>query len=102
MLKNPPKYHKSILNEFYAEGNNGGDFIELTKGSEHDDNMVRLTVGHCCVHCIDVEIPVEVLTSILVDVLDGNKLENPNVLKWNKDVNTRLINQMEKENDNNN
>lgn len=101
MLKQPTKYHKSITNQFCADGNNGGDTFEIFKGSDHADNMVHLTIGHCCVYYVDMEIPVEVLTSILVDAIDNGKLTNPDVLKWNKDVNTRLLNQMEMENDNN-
>lgn len=95
------KYHKEIKHQFAAEGNNGGDTFEIFQGSDHADNMVHITVGHCCVYHVDVEIPVEVLTSILVDAIDGGKLINPDVLNWDKKVNKRLLDQMETENDNN-
>lgn len=99
MSKSTNKYHKHIHSRFLADGNNGGDTLELYQGSEHPDNMIHLTVGHSCVYFIDVDIPVEVLTAILVDAIENGKLTNPDVLPWADEVNARLLKQMETEND---
>lgn len=90
-----PLLHKHITDQIIVEGNNGGDTLEIFKGSSHDNNVVHLTVGHGCVYYIDMEIPVEILTSILIAAIEEGKLTNPDMLPWNKKLNKQLISQME-------
>jgi len=49
----------------YLEGNNGGDYIEITQTKEQKDNSCcTLKVGHCCVHIISHQVPVEYIVSL--------------------------------------
>ncbi len=68
------KWEKTILNEFRAEGNHGGDYIKIqtiqSDGSPLQDGMIILEVGHCCVVYIKAIVPVEFITSILANSLD--------------------------------
>jgi len=54
------------VNRFYAEGNNGGDHI-IIENIDNDEStgMVKLTIGHCCVHTIEAIVPVEFITAVL-------------------------------------
>lgn len=58
-----------MSDSFRAEGNNGGDFIEVSSvfKDERDNEMIHLQVGHCCVYTINCVLPVSLLTKMLSD-----------------------------------
>ena len=59
---------------FSAEGNNGGDILEITK---LDAGLLLLKLGHNCVFSINHIVPVEFITAILAKaVLDADGVEN--------------------------
>lgn len=48
-----------------VRGNNGGDFFRI----DHiGDDEVFIEVGHCCVVCQRVEIPISLLTYVLSEI----------------------------------
>jgi len=50
--------------KLYAEGNHGGDYVEIIKTPV--EGVLQITIGHCCVHHLrGVLIPVEFLTTLL-------------------------------------
>lgn len=57
-----------------AEGNNGGDVIEI---EEKEDGLIRISSASCCVYNINAIVPVEFLTAIISDKM----------LKHNGDIN---------------
>ena len=48
-----------------AEGNNGGDYVTITKVN---DNELHLEIGCCCVTIVSHKIPVEFLTNLFYDL----------------------------------
>jgi hypothetical protein len=56
------------VEHFYAEGNSGGDLIEIEKMA---DGVVRLQVGHQCVYSIYQKVvPVEFMTVAITKAID--------------------------------
>ena len=51
-----------------VEGNGGADYLELEVVSE---NLVKVSVGHCCVAIPEMVLPVEVITAIFSNWFDG-------------------------------
>lgn len=52
--------------EFYLDGNKGGDYIKLRQNVwQHDYDCVDIEVGHCCVVVLKAQVPVEFLTSLI-------------------------------------
>jgi beta-glucosidase-like glycosyl hydrolase len=71
LIKKMIKKNQAFDGVIYADGNNGGDILEI------HDNMngtLHLTSGHCCVMTINKTVPVEFITAILSKVM----LENDN------------------------
>ena len=61
----PQKEDTFLMDKFYVEGNNGGDYLQL----EHiRDNVVMLQIGHCCVVTVNHEVPIELITSALTNL----------------------------------
>lgn len=83
-----------VLKELHLEGNKGGDVIEIVQRSNHEDNMVSLTVGRCCVYHIDMEVPVEVLVAILINALDNGPFDSDIVEYMDDSVKQKLLSQM--------
>jgi len=75
---------------FYAEGNNGGDYIKI---SNVKDNMVLLEVGNCCVHTIMHYVPVEFVTLVLTNaVIEHGSIEKViEASNWPIDFKQNLI-----------
>lgn len=46
----------------YAEGNNGGDIIEI---EEKENGLIRVSSASCCIYDINAIVPTEFLTAIL-------------------------------------
>ena len=49
-----------------AEGNNGGDYVKITK---LNDNELHLEIGCCCVTIVSHKIPVEFLTNLFYNLI---------------------------------
>jgi hypothetical protein len=76
------------MSDFYSEGNNGGDNIQLTNLG---DGLVHLKVGHCCVYTIDHVLPVEWLTLVLSKAAEGDFTEPLQKSGWPKDFTDKLV-----------
>ena len=68
------------------EGNNGGDYINLSQTTyQANKNVLFIEVGHCCVVMLRAEIPVEFLTSLISKFMltgvDGNSRSSHDELK---------------------
>lgn len=76
--------------DFYAEGNNGGDNIQI---KNLDDEKLRLKIGHCCTYSIDAVVPVEFVTAALTKAVDdaGSVEEFIKQLNWSKEYKERLL-----------
>ena len=75
------KQHNGFI---FAEGNNGGDFIQL---ENLEDGMVHLKVGSSCVLLIEKAVPVEFLTGIIQNAIfehNGNINEIVDSFGWDK------------------
>lgn len=80
----------------YAEGNNGGDYFDITL---LDDDTARLEVGHCCVIYIDEVVPVEFITSALAKaVCDKDVKEFIKGVGWTEDFTKSLISKIKSTN----
>ena len=49
----------------WAEGNNGGDYVKITKVN---DNELHLEIACCCVVIVSHKVPVEFLTNLFYDL----------------------------------
>ena len=79
------------------EGNNGGDYIQITRFEMHPD-VVHLEVGHCCIKEIDHIVPVEFLTSWLARAMMGSDAGIEAALRksnWPKEFVRELIAKVE-------
>lgn len=90
LIKKKLKKKEQFEGFIHAEGNNGGDFIEI---EDLNDGTVSLKVGHCCVMSVDTIVPVEFLTHIITWKMleynnDINKLIDS--FEWNKDYKDKL------------
>ena len=65
------KWERIQLHSFIAEGNNGGDYIHITKSDSYDDGIVHLEIGHCCVVMVDAYVPVEFITSVFSEISEN-------------------------------
>jgi len=54
------KWETIHVDDFYIDGNNGGDYLLLKKTDQ--DDMVELEIGHCCVKSLRVKVPLPVIT----------------------------------------
>lgn len=83
---------KNEFNGFVrAEGNNGGDFIEIENLS---DGKIRLKSGSCCVMSIDSIVPVEFLSAILMEKMTQNNMDIKAIIngfEWGKEFKETLI-----------
>lgn len=79
---------------FYAEGNKGGDIVEITG---IDDGLLRLKLAHCCVFSIDHIVPVEFITALLAKaVLDAGGVENAmKAVDWSDEYKDKLAAKIE-------
>ena len=82
----------------YIEGNSGANYIDIEK---IDDNRIRLKVGDCCVHTIDVIITAEVFSNFLTQMVlqsNTNLIEvAKGVLSWDKETNEKYLKRCESE-----
>lgn len=78
-----------IITEMYLEGNNGGDYLKI---EELSDSLIRVEVGHQCVARGPVVIPVEVLTSVLMDVMSDGWEKHLHKVGWPRDFEDELKN----------
>lgn len=77
------------INTLRVEGNNGGDYLEITCLG---DNLIHLRVGHCGVTMIDRTFPIEILTATLAAYLS---LSPDSISKlWNADLNPEFVNRL--------
>ena len=87
-------------NRVYAEGNKGGDFIDLKLLSDDmlapDGNVGRLEIGNCCVKTIRARIPVEFITGMLTEAVlrHGGLCEAIMALSWGEDFKRKLAAQV--------
>lgn len=74
----------------YLEGNNGGDYFELTV---YGDGEIKLEVGHCCVKIIDCYVPTEFLTGALSQaVLNAGSIQKAILgLEWPENYLVELV-----------
>ena len=78
------------MNKIFAEGNKGGDFIEITC---LENDRVYLRVGSCCVTTIDSVVPVEFLTGVLTEVMlehDNNIYSVIDSFGWSQEYKDEL------------
>lgn len=78
------------MNKIFAEGNKGGDFIEMTL---LENGRVYLRVGSCCVTTIDSVVPVEFLTGVLTEAMlsNGNSIHTViDSLIWSQEYKDEL------------
>lgn len=81
-------------NTLRVEGNNGGDYFEITPVKE---GRVLLRVGSCCVNVYEGIVPIEFLTSLVDNVLQNfgtveGYLQSTN---WDGDFTRKLIKKCE-------
>jgi hypothetical protein len=84
LIKKMMKKKQQFNGFIFAEGNNGGDFIQL---ENLEDGMVHLRVGSCCVPLIEKAVPVEFLTGIIQNAMfehNGNIDEIIDSFGWNQ------------------
>lgn len=87
----------------WAEGNNGGDYVKITK---LNDNELHLEIACCCVVIVSHKVPVELLTNLFYDLTletdqDGmvelaKKHIHYEIGKDAENVNKRLISKVKK------
>lgn len=78
-----------MADSFYAEGNNGGDNIQI---QSLPDGRIGLKVGHQCVYFVDAVVPVEFLTAAITYAVD--KLGIDGVLRnvgWKEEYTESLL-----------
>lgn len=79
LVKKMKKKKEQFNGTIFAEGNNGGDIIEI----EHlEDGRLYLKSGSCCVMMIDKIVPVEFLTGILRKVMLEHNEDINSVIEW--------------------
>ena len=79
----------TAANSLQLEGNNGGDFLEITV---LPDSLVSIRVGHCCVATDTKVIPVELLTATLFPIISGDWHTAIDATAWPKDFKDALKN----------
>lgn len=87
---------KRQFQSLYAEGNNGGDFIQIT---DLKDGTIQLKSGNCCVKSIDAIVPVEFLSAILADTMIKHSYDINAVIDsfgWAEDFKTELKSKVKK------
>lgn len=47
-----------------VEGNGGGDLLDISCRHK-DEDLITVSVSHCCVNTLQVVLPVEVITAVL-------------------------------------
>jgi hypothetical protein len=75
----------------YLEGNNGGDYIQITP---LPDGRIHLEIGHCCVKLVNHIVPVEFLTGVLGSQLVTTRVE---ILMWLADWPTDFVHSLAKQ-----
>lgn len=80
------------MNSIYIEGNRGGNYVDIEK---LDDNRIRLKIGDCCVHTIDVIITAEVFSNFLTQMIlqsNTNLIEvAKEFLAWDEETNEEFL-----------
>lgn len=66
LIKKMMKKKQSFNGFVFAEGNNGGDFIQI---ENLEDGIVHLSAGSCCVMIIERAVPVEFITGVLGEAM---------------------------------
>lgn len=85
------------FDDFFAEGNNGGDYLklEVVKRSRAED-LIQIEVGSSCVVRCRAIVPVSALTTILAHVLgDGIEKAFREISEWPAGVEDTLARQIE-------
>ena len=84
---------KMSYKTIFVEGNKGGDSIDITPMG---DNLVRLTIGHCCVYTIyGAVVPVEFITLALSRAIENGIEKTLKESGWPRDYVNELIEQIE-------
>jgi ABC-type uncharacterized transport system auxiliary subunit len=81
-------------NNFYAEGNNGGDYFHI---QQLDSGDIHLEVGHCCVKVVDSIIPIEFLTLALSEIVvssEGGIKQYIEGSSWSDDFKKELLSKL--------
>lgn len=85
--------HKVDNPRISAEGNNGGDILEIELLG---DNLIRLELGHCCIKTVNHIVPVEFVTAVLTQaIIQAGGIEQAmRSIQWSPDYVERLVNQI--------
>lgn len=65
--------------EIYIEGNNGGDYLKITK---LENNLLHLEVGNCGVVTVRHIVPVEFLTILLTEATTYDSIQEIILKYW--------------------
>lgn len=77
---------KSDKTEFYAEGNNGGNYVKIrdVKSDTDREGLVYVEIGESCVTTVKSIIPVTILSGILSNILQNDNKIRENFETWSK------------------
>lgn len=79
-----------------ADGNNGGDVIEI---EEKENGLIRISSGSCCVYDLNAIVPVEFITAIINDKMSEHNGDINSIIdsfKWNPEYKNILKSKVKK------